>query len=178
MKFYTAEKFTIIHTVFSKFQRIDPIQGEAWAIAIGQYNSDGTLRFPEDGEEICSKHFVNGNHEQYISSPSYAPTLSMPENSVTKIDNSMYNYGHLQVVFEDGSIGWYESGWGPMISETAFFAKDVFTSWKYSRAPVNGPPLRPKATLLIIGDRLLDKWAYTHIPMNDSRRCTKSSGSF
>ena len=38
----------------------------------------------------------------------------------------MYNYGHLQVVFEDGSIGWYESGWGPMISETAFFVKDVF----------------------------------------------------
>ena len=43
-----------------------------------------------------------------------------------EIDNSMYNYGHLQVVFEDGSIGWYESGWGPMISETAFFVKDVF----------------------------------------------------
>ena len=50
------------------------------------------MRFPEDGEEICSKHFVNGNHEQYISSPSYAPSLSMPENSVTKIDNSMYTF--------------------------------------------------------------------------------------
>ncbi len=35
------------------------------------------------------------------------------------------NYGHLQVLFEDGSIGWYEAGWGPMISETAFFVKDV-----------------------------------------------------
>ena len=35
------------------------------------------------------------------------------------------NYGHLQVVFEDGSVGWYEAGWGPMISETAFFVKDV-----------------------------------------------------
>ena len=35
------------------------------------------------------------------------------------------NYGHLQVLFEDGSLGWYESGWGPMISETAFFVKDV-----------------------------------------------------
>ena len=43
-----------------------------------------------------------------------------------EIDNSMYNYGHLQVVFEDGSINEYESGWGPMISETAFFVKDVF----------------------------------------------------
>ncbi len=35
------------------------------------------------------------------------------------------NYGQLQVVFADGSIGWYEAGWGPMMSETAFFVKDV-----------------------------------------------------
>lgn len=40
---------------------------------------------------------------------------------------TMYNYGHLQVLFEDGSIGWYEAGWGPMISETAFFVKDVIS---------------------------------------------------
>jgi predicted dehydrogenase len=37
----------------------------------------------------------------------------------------MYNYGQLQVAFEDGSVGWYEAGWGPMMSETAFFVKDV-----------------------------------------------------
>jgi hypothetical protein len=35
------------------------------------------------------------------------------------------NYGHLQVTFDDSSIGWYEAGWGPMMSETAFFVKDV-----------------------------------------------------
>jgi len=35
------------------------------------------------------------------------------------------NYGQLQVVFDDGSVGWYEAGWGPMMSETAFFVKDV-----------------------------------------------------
>jgi predicted dehydrogenase len=35
------------------------------------------------------------------------------------------NYGHLQVTFDDGSIGWYEAGWGPMMSETAFFVKDA-----------------------------------------------------
>lgn len=40
---------------------------------------------------------------------------------------SMYNYGHLQVLFDDGSVGWYEAGWGPMISETAFFVKDVIS---------------------------------------------------
>ena len=37
------------------------------------------------------------------------------------------NFGHLQVLFEDGSVGWYEAGWGPMISETAFFVKDVMS---------------------------------------------------
>ena len=37
----------------------------------------------------------------------------------------MQNYGHLQVEFEDGSVGWYEAGWGPMMSEVAFFVKDV-----------------------------------------------------
>jgi predicted dehydrogenase len=31
----------------------------------------------------------------------------------------------LQVAFDDGSVGWYEAGWGPMMSETAFFVKDV-----------------------------------------------------
>jgi hypothetical protein len=42
-----------------------------------------------------------------------------------EIADDMYNYGNLQVTFEDGSIGWYEAGWGPMISETAFFVKDA-----------------------------------------------------
>ena len=42
-----------------------------------------------------------------------------------EIAEDMYNYGQLQVVFEDGSVGWYEAGWGPMMSETAFFVKDI-----------------------------------------------------
>jgi len=42
-----------------------------------------------------------------------------------EIDSEMYNYGQLQVRFKDGSVGWYEAGWGPMMSETAFFVKDV-----------------------------------------------------
>ncbi|MBN9250486.1 MAG: Gfo/Idh/MocA family oxidoreductase, partial [Mesorhizobium sp.] len=44
-----------------------------------------------------------------------------------EIEPTMYNYGHLQVLFDDGSVGWYEAGWGPMISETAFFVKDVIS---------------------------------------------------
>ena len=42
-----------------------------------------------------------------------------------EIGPHMYNYGQLQVTFDDGSVGWYEAGWGPMMSETAFFIKDV-----------------------------------------------------
>ena len=44
-----------------------------------------------------------------------------------EIAPDMYNYGHLQVLFEDGSVGWYEAAWGPMVSETAFFIKDVMS---------------------------------------------------
>ncbi|MBE7184017.1 MAG: Gfo/Idh/MocA family oxidoreductase [Methylobacterium mesophilicum] len=44
-----------------------------------------------------------------------------------EIAPEMYNYGHLQVLFADGSVGWYEAGWGPMMSETAFFVKDVIS---------------------------------------------------
>ena len=44
-----------------------------------------------------------------------------------EIPEGMYNYGQLQVIFSDGSVGWYEAGWGPMMSATAFFVKDVVT---------------------------------------------------
>jgi hypothetical protein len=36
------------------------------------------------------------------------PDFIMSRTFLEEIDNLMYNYGHLQVVFEDGSIGWYE----------------------------------------------------------------------
>jgi len=42
-----------------------------------------------------------------------------------EIAPNMVNYGHLHLTFDDGSVGWYEAAWGPMISETAFFVKDM-----------------------------------------------------
>lgn len=42
-----------------------------------------------------------------------------------EIAEDMYNYGQLQVVFDDGSVGWYEAAWGPMVSQTAFIMKDI-----------------------------------------------------
>jgi predicted dehydrogenase len=44
-----------------------------------------------------------------------------------EIAPDMFNYGQLQVRFADGSVGWYEAGWGPMMSETAYFVKDVIS---------------------------------------------------
>ncbi len=44
-----------------------------------------------------------------------------------EIAPDMYNYGQFQVAFDDGSVGWYEAGWGPMVSETAFFVKDIIS---------------------------------------------------
>lgn len=44
-----------------------------------------------------------------------------------EIAADMYNYGQFQVTFDDGSVGWYEAGWGPMMSETAFFVKDIIS---------------------------------------------------
>jgi len=44
-----------------------------------------------------------------------------------EIAPDMYNYGHFQVLFDDDSVAWYEAAWGPMISETAYFVKDVIT---------------------------------------------------
>jgi predicted dehydrogenase len=43
----------------------------------------------------------------------------------SEVKDGMYNYGQLQVRFDDDSVGWYEAGWGPMMSETAYFVKDV-----------------------------------------------------
>ena len=44
-----------------------------------------------------------------------------------EIAPDMYNYGQFQVMFADGSVGWYEAGWGPMMSEVAYFVKDVIS---------------------------------------------------
>ena len=37
-----------------------------------------------------------------------------------------YNYGQLHIRFDDGSVGWYEAGWGPMVSHVDFPLREVF----------------------------------------------------
>ncbi|MGE9269316.1 MAG: Gfo/Idh/MocA family protein [Verrucomicrobiales bacterium] len=71
----------------------------------------------------CGVHYVDVMCQMTRSKPIRVSGIGaclsdeLPEGKV--------NYGHLQVTFEDGSVGWYEAGWGPMMSETAFFVKDV-----------------------------------------------------
>src|SRR5271154_5572353 len=42
-----------------------------------------------------------------------------------EIAATMVNYGHLHLTFDDGSVGWYECGWGPGVSEAALFVEDI-----------------------------------------------------
>ena len=71
----------------------------------------------------CGVHYVDVMCQMTRSKPISVSAIGA--RLTDQIDKDMYNYGQLQVRFEDGSIGWYEVGWGPMMSEVAFFVKDV-----------------------------------------------------
>lgn len=71
----------------------------------------------------CGVHYVDVMCQMTESKPISVSAIGA--NLSSEINSEMYNYGQLQVRFEDGSVGWYESGWGPMMSQTAFFVKDV-----------------------------------------------------
>ena len=71
----------------------------------------------------CGVHYVDVMCSMVRSNP--VSVSAIGARLTEEVDKNMYNYGQLQVRFEDGSVGWYEAGWGPMMSETAFFVKDV-----------------------------------------------------
>jgi predicted dehydrogenase len=71
----------------------------------------------------CGVHYVDVMCQMTRSKPVRVSGLGARLSD--ELPEGKINYGHLQVAFEDGSVGWYEAGWGPMMSETAFFVKDV-----------------------------------------------------
>jgi predicted dehydrogenase len=71
----------------------------------------------------CGVHYVDVMCQMTNAEPVSVHAIGLRLSD--ELDPAMYNYGHLQVTFDDGSVGWYEAGWGPMMSETAFFVKDV-----------------------------------------------------
>lgn len=73
----------------------------------------------------CGVHYLDVMLQ--ISDARPVQVRGMGVRLTPEIAETQVNFGHLQVLFEDGSVGWYEAGWGPMISETAFFVKDVMS---------------------------------------------------
>jgi len=69
----------------------------------------------------CGVHYVDVMCQMTKAKPVRVQAMGARLSDEVKV----YNYGILQVAFDDGSVGWYEAGWGPMMSETAFFVKDV-----------------------------------------------------
>lgn len=71
----------------------------------------------------CGVHYIDVMCQMTRSKPIKVNAIGA--RLTEEIPEENYNYGQLQIWFEDGSVGWYEAGWGPMISETAYFVKDV-----------------------------------------------------
>ena len=71
----------------------------------------------------CGVHYVDVMCQVTDSEPVRVHGIGLRLSD--EIAPEMYNYGQFQVLFKDGSVGWYEAGWGPMMSETAFFVKDI-----------------------------------------------------
>ncbi len=71
----------------------------------------------------CGVHYVDIMCQMTRSRP--VRVSGIGARLTDDLPDGMFNYGQLQVTFEDGSVGWYEAGWGPMMSEVAFFVKDV-----------------------------------------------------
>ncbi len=71
----------------------------------------------------CGVHYIDVMCQMVRSKPVQVNAIGA--RLTNDIPTGNYNYGQLQIRFEDGSVGWYEAGWGPMMSETAFFVKDV-----------------------------------------------------
>lgn len=90
--------------------------GDAWAIHKRLMQSTSPV-------VDCGVHYIDIMLQISDSRPVQVRGMGVRLSS--EIAEAQVNYGHLQVIFADGSVGWYEAGWGPMISETAFFVKDV-----------------------------------------------------
>lgn len=71
----------------------------------------------------CGVHYIDVMCQMTKSKPIQVSAIGARLSE--DVPEGNYNYGQLQIRFEDNSVGWYEAGWGPMISETAFFVKDV-----------------------------------------------------
>ncbi len=120
-----------VHPAWSKFVEIAQTLGKPLVMRMNlnqqssgeQWYTHKQLMHSMSPIVDCGVHYVDIMCLMTKSTPISVSAIGA--RLTDEIDSKMYNYGQLQVRFKDGSVGWYEAGWGPMISETAFFIKDV-----------------------------------------------------
>jgi len=120
-----------VHPSWKKFIEIAQTLGKPLVMRmnLNQQSSGSTwnthLKLMESMSPIvdCGVHYVDVMCQMTKSKPIQVSAIGARLSD--QVNPEMYNYGQLQVAFEDGSVGWYEAGWGPMMSEVAYFVKDV-----------------------------------------------------
>lgn len=92
----------------------------------------------------CGVHYVDAMCAMTGARP--AKVHAIRARMSDDVPPGMYDYGQL-VIFHDGSIGSDEAGWGPMISQSAFFVKDIIgANGSVSvQSPETVPPTRQGA---------------------------------
>ena len=90
--------------------------GAEWQVHLGLLASTSPI-------VDCGVHYVDVMCQMVSARPVRVSAIGACLDP--SLPNGRCNYGQLQIVFSDGSVGWYEAGWGPMMSKNAFFVKDV-----------------------------------------------------
>ncbi len=73
----------------------------------------------------CGVHYVDVMSQIIDAKPTEVRGVGVRLSD--EIAPSMYNYGQFQLLYADGSAGWFETGWGPMMSYEAQSIMDVVT---------------------------------------------------
>jgi predicted dehydrogenase len=120
-----------VHPAWTKFIEIARTLGKPLVMRMNLNQQSAGARWETHKELLksmspivdCGVHYVDAMCQMTRSRPVQVQAVGARLSD--EIAPGMYNYGHLEVKFEDGSVGWYEAGWGPMMSTNAFFVKDV-----------------------------------------------------
>ena len=120
-----------VHPAWQKFIEIARTLGKPLVMRMNlnqQSSAEGWLGQKHLMESMspivdCGVHYVDVMCQMTGANP--LKIYAIGAHLSDEIMPEMYNYGQLQITFDDNSVGWYEAGWGPMMSETAFFVKDI-----------------------------------------------------
>lgn len=119
----------------------------------------------------CGVHYVDMMCQMTQANPTHVHAIGARLSE--EIAPDMYNYGQLQVTFDDGSVGWYESGWGPMMSEEAWFVKDVIGPKGSISIRKNTSNASRGASADIEGHTTVDQLLRHYADRNDAGELTK-----